>query len=131
MSAIPIDRPAPSTAGPELLVLAQWEEFTGWLLAHTGRWPKSVRFTLAQRVEEHALDITEMLVESRYVPAARAAHLREVNLRLERMRHLLRLALATHATSNCGFESVMRGIDECGRMVHGWREALKPRSTER
>ncbi len=103
MSAVPLDRPAAPTAGPELLVLAQWEEFTGWLLAHTGRWPKSVRFTLAQRVEEHALDITEMLVEARYEPEPRRRLLHDVNLRLERVRHLLRLALATNATSNRGF----------------------------
>jgi hypothetical protein len=50
MSPVPLDRPAAKEAGPELLVLARWEEFTGWLLDHTGRWPKSARFTLTQRV---------------------------------------------------------------------------------
>jgi hypothetical protein len=59
------DRPPAREAGPELLVLQRWEEFTGWLLAHTARWPKSARFTLCQRVQNHALDVTELLVVAR------------------------------------------------------------------
>lgn len=73
----------PREAGPELVVLQKWEAFTGWLLGHTGRWPKSARFTLTQRVENHALDIVEMLVEARYQPSSRAARLAEINMRLE------------------------------------------------
>ena len=46
------DRPPAREAGPELIVLQKFEEFAPWLLAHTGRWPKNVRFTLAQRVEQ-------------------------------------------------------------------------------
>jgi hypothetical protein len=54
------------------LVLAKWEEFTGWLLDHCAKWPKSARFTLTQRIENHALDVTEQLVLARYEPGARA-----------------------------------------------------------
>ena len=64
-------RPPAREAGPELLVLANWEEFTGWLLEHTVRWPKSARFTLCQRVQNHALDVIELLVVARYEPKER------------------------------------------------------------
>lgn len=63
---LPLDHPPAAEAGPELLVLQKWEAFTGWLLNHTGKWPKAARFTLTQRLENHALDVTEMLVEARY-----------------------------------------------------------------
>jgi hypothetical protein len=156
MSRPPGSRPPAREAGPELLVLSRWEEFTGWLLDHTAKgphqnnldvfsleaegfptrfepsyfggspkWPKSARFTLTQRIENHALDVTEMLVQARYEPGGRKARLEDANLRLERMRHLLRLACGAQVESPKGFESALRGIDEAGRMLHGWRKALE------
>ncbi len=114
----------PREAGPELLVLAKWEELTGWLLEHTDRWPKSVRFTLTQRVQNHVLDIVEMLVVARYDRKGRGERLRQVNLLLERLRFLFRLARRARVCAAKGFESAMRGLDETGRMLHGWRKAI-------
>ncbi len=122
----PIDRPRAREAGPELLVLARFEEGTRWLLDHTARWPKHARFTLTQRVENHALDIVELLVHARYEPRGRAARLGDVNLRLERMRFLFRLAHHTRVMHAAGFETAMRWLDESGRMLFGWRQALAP-----
>jgi hypothetical protein len=117
-------RPPAREAGPELLVLARWEEHTGWLFQHTARWPRSARFTLCRRVQELALEVAELLVVARYEPRERARALRAANLLLERMRLCLRLARAARIASPRGFESAVRGIDEVGRMLHGWREAL-------
>ena len=130
MSAYVSDRPAAREAGPELLVLAKWEEFTGWLLDHTSKWPKSARFGLVRRIDDHALDITELLIVARYEPRERKRTLREVNLRLERMRFLLRIATARRIMPAGGFETAMRHVDEAGRMIHGWREALSGREGE-
>lgn len=127
MSAYVPERPPARGAGPELLVLARWEEYTGWLLGHTSRWAKSARFTLCQRIQDHALDVTEMLVVARYDPSERPTLLHDVNLRLERMRFLFRLAVAARVMPGRGFETAMRGVDECGRMLHGWRETLRGR----
>ncbi len=126
----PLDRPAAATAGPELLVLQKWETFVGWFLNHTGRWPKCARFTLTQRLENHALDVTELLVQARYEPRLRGRLLHEVNLRLERMRFLCRVALEGRIDSGMGFESTLRQIDETGRMVHGWRVAIGDRAAK-
>lgn len=124
----PLARPAPREAETELLVLQKWESFTGWFLDHTGKWPKSVRFTLTQRLQNHSLDVTEKLVIARYDRGARARELREVNLVLERMRHLCRLARDVRAMPRKGFESAMRRIDEAGRMLHGWRKEHQRRA---
>ncbi len=131
--SIPLSRPPAREAGPELLILARWEEFTSWFLDHTGRWPKSARFTLTQRVENHALDVTEMLVVARYQPRRRRRLLDEINLRLERMRFLLRIARQGNVMPKQGFERAMKSVDEAGRMLHGWREFLssKPRDRRR
>lgn len=127
---VPLDRPPAAQAGPELLVLQQWEAFVGWFLHHTGKWPKHARFTLAQRIENHALDVTEMLVQARYEPRVRSRLLYDVNLRLERMRFLCRIAKDGGVENGKGFESSMRGLDECGRMVHGWRVAIGDRTAK-
>ena len=76
MTTIPRDRPPAREAGPELLVLHKWEETTRWLLDHTNRWPKAARFTLTQRLQNHALDLVEVLVLARYEPAERRRVLR-------------------------------------------------------
>src|SRR5262245_47663976 len=65
-------------AGPELLVLAKWEECTGWLLQHASNWPESVRFGLVQRADDHGLDVTELLIVVRFEPKERRLTLREV-----------------------------------------------------
>ncbi len=126
--SIPLDRPAAAAAGPELLVLQKWETFVAWFLNHTGRFAKAARFTLTQRLDNHALDITELLVQARYEPRLRSRLLHEVNLRLERMRFLCRIARDANVENPAGFESTMRHLDECGRMVHGWRVAIGDRT---
>lgn len=123
----PLSRPAPREAGPELLVLAKWEEFARWLLDHTAKWPKSARFTLTQRVENHALDVTEELVQARYEPRGRLERLRRLNLVFERLRFLFRIACETRIMPKKGFETAMRSVDEAGRMLHGWRQTLAGR----
>lgn len=124
---IPLDRPPAAEAGSELLVLQKWEESAAWLLNHTARWPKAARFTLTKRIDEHALDVVEMLVQARYEPRHRSRLLPEVNLRLERMRFLLRIARDSKLQTPAGFENAMRRLDEVGRMVHGWRQAIGER----
>ncbi len=124
---LPATRPKARRAGPDLLVLARFEEFTGWLLDRTAKWPKNVRFTLTQRIENHALDLVELLVAARYRRAGRRARLEEANLTLERMRHLFRLARGAGACPFTVFEASMRALDECGRMLHGWRRGLRSR----
>ena len=120
----PPTRPTAREAGPELLVLARMEEFVGWLFDRTAKWPKSARFTLTQRIENHALDVVEQLVAARYQRAGRRKRLEDVNLRLERLRHLFRLAKGARVCPHTVYESSMRSLDEVGRMLHGWRTSV-------
>jgi len=123
-----MERSEPVGAGPELLCLQKWEEFTGWLLEHTAKWPKSARFSFVQKVDLQALAVLEALVAARYEPAQRRGLLREVNLRLEQLRFLLRMARGRAVMPAAGFEIAMREIDGVGRMVHGWRVVIGERA---
>lgn len=127
MTRHPLDRPPPKAAGPELLVLTHWEEATARLFAASNHWPKSARFTLTQRLQNLALDVTGLLVSARYEPTHRAVALRECNLVLEQMRFLLRLARNAGIDGNRSFERLVSDLDETGRMLHGWRVSLGER----
>lgn len=125
--SVPLDRPPAAAAGSDLLLLQHWEAFCSWFLLQTAKWPKSARFTLTQRLENHALDVIEMLVEARYEPRQRPGLLRCINLRLERMRFLCRLAKDGQLATPTAFERANRDLDACGRMLHGWRVAIGER----
>ncbi|MCA9712603.1 MAG: four helix bundle protein, partial [Myxococcales bacterium] len=120
----PAPRPRAREAGAELRALADWEAFVPWLLDHCARWPRAARFSLTQRLENHSLDVLELLVVARYQPRQRGSTLREANLVLERMRFLCRVASARGIMSARAFEKASRDIDEAGRMLHGWRQRL-------
>ncbi len=73
-------------AGAELMCLQAWEQHAGWIVEHTAKWPKSARFSLVQKVDNHALAVLELLVVARYEPKQRSAALREANRFLPRNR---------------------------------------------
>jgi len=130
MSVPPARSVKAKAAGSELLCLQIWEQHAGWLIEHTAKWPKSSRFSLVQKVDGHVLEILELLVVARYEPADRRLSLKRANLKLEQLRFLLRVAHARGIENASGFEKAMRGIDELGRMLHGWRQALCTTSSE-
>lgn len=103
----------------ELPVFAAWVRFLDWLLDATEKFPKRVRFTLSSRIEALALDVLEDLVEARYA-RPKAAVLRRANLRLEKLRVLLRLCHGRRFLAHGAYEHASREIDEVGRMLGGW-----------
>ena len=50
----------------DLPVFVKWIDFLEWLLPVTERFPKRVRFSFSERINQLALDIVEDLVEARY-----------------------------------------------------------------
>ncbi len=109
------------TAGKDddLLIFTRWTDFLEWLLPALDKFPKKVRFTFTQRIEGLALDIVEDLVEARYTSNKRDI-LKRANLRLEKMRVLMRLGHKLRYLSNESHRFAMKAIDETGRMLGGW-----------
>lgn len=103
----------------EFPIFARWMQFLEWLLPATEKFPKRVRFTFADRINNLALDIAEDLVEARYSRDKRHL-LRRINLRLERLRILLRLCHRLKYLPHQGYEHAARSLNEVGRMLGGW-----------
>jgi len=109
-------RPAKSE---EPVILTRWLQFLEWLLPTTEKFPKRVRFTFADRIDNLALDIAEDLIEARY-SGDKQAILRRANLRLEKLRILLRLSHRLRYLPHQGYEHASRSVNEVGRMLGGW-----------
>ncbi|AHF04320.1 hypothetical protein MARPU_11010 [Marichromatium purpuratum 984] len=103
----------------DLPIFTAWMQFLEWLLPATEKFPKRVRFTFADRINNLALDIAEDLVEARYT-RDKAAILRRVNLRLEKLRVLLRLCHRLQYLPHAGYEHAAKSINGVGRMLGGW-----------
>ncbi len=112
----------------ELPLFEHWYKALGDLLDRTAKLPRSVRFTFASRVDNLALDVLEAIVEARFAAAGRKrALLRDADVKLAKLRVLLRLCHDRRLLSHRGYEHVMRNIDEAGRMVGGWRRQVAGR----
>ena len=112
----------------DLPVFVKWTEFLKWLLPTTEKFPKRVRFTFSNRIDNLALEVVEDLVEARYAHSRRKVDkLVAVNLKLERLRVLLRLCHELRYLSHKGYALSARSLNEVGRMVGGWIKEQKQR----
>lgn len=103
----------------ELPIFVQWIEFLEWLLPAVAKFPRKIRHTFSERIEGLALDIAEDLVEARYTSDKREL-LKRINLKLEKLRVLLRLSHKLQYLPHNGYEHAARSINETGRMLGGW-----------
>ena len=105
----------------DLPIFVAWMDFLAWLLPTTARLPKHIRYTFASRIDNLALDIVEDLVEARYSRAKRSV-LARANLRLEKLRVLIRLSHSLGYFPHSRCEYAMRNLRDVGSMLGGWRK---------
>lgn len=108
----------------ELPIFIKWTEFIEWLFPHTEKFPKRARFTLALRIENLSLDIVEDLVEARY-SKEKLEILKRINLRLEKLRILLRLSHGFRYLATKSYEYSVKTLNEIGAMIGGWIKSQK------
>lgn len=106
-------------AQDDLPIFVLWTAFLEWLLPTTGKFPKSVRFTFANRIDNLALDVIEDLIEARF-RTDKLQILKRADLKLEKIRILLRLCHNLRYLSTKGYEYASRQLAEAGRMLGGW-----------
>ncbi len=103
----------------DLPIFVHWMSFLEWLLTTTGKFPRSVRFTFASRIDNLALDVVEYLVEARYSKNKKAL-LKRADLNIEKIRVLLRICHNLRYLPTRGYEHASRQLAEAGRMLGGW-----------
>jgi len=106
---------------PEPPLFLLWYDFSKWLLNKTEKFPKKVRFSFSNRIDNLALDIFEGIIEARYSKNKKEI-LRRIDLSLEKLRLLLRMCHDMQYLDHKGYEYAARKINEAGKMVGGWRK---------
>ena len=90
-----------------------------WLFLATEKFPKKARFTLSGRINNLALDMVEDLVEARYTKE-KWRILQRANLRLEKLRVLLRICFEQKFLNMSAYKHAMYALNEIGSMLGGW-----------
>lgn len=107
-------------------VLEATYQFLLWLVPTVEKFPRSQKFLLGDRLQKTALDVLDGLVEATYSRNRRPV-LSRVNLDLEKMRFMFRLARDLRYLDARRYEHAARNLEEIGRQVGGWLRASKDR----
>ena len=103
----------------QLTVVTKTYDLALWLLPQVAKFPRAHRFTLGERMESAVLDVLEQLVAAQY-RRNKIEVLQEVNLRLERLRFLIRLAKDLQVMSLRRYEHAAERLLDVGALVGGW-----------
>lgn len=114
-----VEAMAPDKARRTGPALEQAYQFMLWLVPTVEKFPRSQKFLLGDRIQSAALDVIDGLVDATYSKDNRVA-LKRVNLLLQKLRFLFRLATDLHLLDLRRYEHAARSLDEIGRLVGGW-----------
>lgn len=108
--------------------LEKMYRFVIWLIPVVEKFPRSQRYVLGDRIEATALDALEGLIEATYT-RKRLPILESVNVRLEKLRFLFRMATELRYVDQRRYQVAARSLDEVGRSVGGWIKAHRGKET--
>ncbi len=104
--------------------------FILWLVPAVGRFPRSQKFLLGDRIQGVALDVLEALIEATYT-RQREVFLARANLGIERLRFLFRLARDLRYLDARRYEFAARALDDTGRRIGAWRKTHRDQESPR
>ena len=103
----------------EMLIVKKAYDFSKWLLLHTGKFPKSYRFSIAVRIENAVLEFTELVAVANMRNEKRPL-LEQADEVLTRLRILVRLSFDMKFISLNSYEFGSSQIAELCKMLGGW-----------
>lgn len=106
-------------AAQEMLVIKRGYDFSKWLLQHTGKFPKSYRFSVAAKLENAMLDFIEQTTVAN-MRRDKLPLLRQADEALARIRLLFRLSYEMRFINLKSYEFGGRQLVELGRLLGGW-----------
>jgi hypothetical protein len=111
-------------AKEEMLIVKKSYDFSKWLLNHTGKFPRSSRFTVAARLENTMLEFTELVAVANRRTAKRSL-LFEADEMLTRLRLLVRLSYDMKFINQHAYEHASLQIAELGKMLGRWIKSVE------
>lgn len=95
-----------------------------WLINHVGKFPRSHRFVLGERIETRMLTVLELLIRAAYSQDKKTT-LQQANVELQILRLLVRVGRDLEFTSAKQYEHISRELVGLGQQVGGWAKAQK------
>jgi hypothetical protein len=103
----------------EVDAITKLYDFILWIIPKLEKYPRSQKFLLADRIENLMLDILELLIDAAY-SKKKDEFLRTANLKLEKLRYLIRLSKDLKFLNINSYEFSSRSIDDIGNSIGGW-----------
>ena len=103
----------------EMQAVTQMHDVIQWLMGRVEDFKRSFKFTLGDRIIDLSLDVLMLLVAAQYT-RKKLDLLNEANMKLEQLRHLLRLCKEMELLSIRRYEYISREINEVGKKIGGW-----------
>lgn len=106
----------------------KWRYVTAYMLDLCAKFPKSVRFNLADRITNIALDVLEGIIDAIYEPKhtqERQQICRKLNTYIEKIRALLQITVEKKYISVKQYQHISQEINEAGKMLGGWIKQCK------
>lgn len=103
----------------EVDAITKLYDFFLWIIPKLEKFPRSQKYLIGDRVENLMFDILDLLIEAAY---SRKKHhlLKAANLKLEKLRYLIRLSKDLKLLNLKGYEFSARAIDSIGVSIGGW-----------
>ena len=103
----------------DLLVIKKGYDFSKWLLQHTGKFPKSYRFSVGAKLENAILDFIEFATVAN-MRKDKLPLLKKADEALARLRLLFRLSYEMRFVNLKSYEFGSKQVNELGRLLGGW-----------
>jgi hypothetical protein len=103
----------------EVDAITQLYDFILWMIPKIDKFPRNRKFILGDRIETLMLDILDHLIDAAY-SRQKTTPLRHANLKLEKLRYLIRLSKDMKLISLKAYEFAARSMDAIGRSIGGW-----------
>ena len=88
--------------------------------------PKDQRFLIGSHIQAAAQEVLELVIAAYYSPPAdKKPMLAKVNIKLEILRHYLRLCFELGYYDSTKYKFAAEQIDEIGRMAGSWLKSIK------
>jgi len=113
-------------AAPKEDALTKTYDLMLWLFPQIGKFPREYRFILGDRLENGLIDLCEALIEARFT-RNKGPILKNANIRLEKLRYLVRLCKDLKLLSLKKYEYLAKELNSIGVFVGGWIKSLAKR----
>ena len=103
----------------DLKLFHKWYEFMKWLHSLLNKFPKSEKYTMAQKIENISMNVLEGIIQSNN-DFDKTDSIKKTIVELDKLRVFFRMSKDLNFISFNQYEFGVKQIDEIGRMLGGW-----------